>query len=239
MLDRKRVIIRYVVLAVVFISASLLLLLGYRELIWEVLVRFYDFLTDKEKTSAYVSSFGLGAPLIFMLIQILQVIFAPVPGEATGFVGGYIFGILKGFVYSSVALTVGSVINFAIGRFIGKHYVRKIIPSKYLQKLDMVVKREGALVIFILFIIPGFPKDYLSLFLGVTALPVKVFVFIAAIGRMPGTFLLSLQGAMLFEQNYFMLGLAGGLCCLFVLLVYRYRESLYRWIEKYNQNNNS
>lgn len=236
MLDRKRVFIIFVVLAILIVSASLLLFFGFRERIWESLVRFYDFLSDKEKTSAYISSFGSGAPLVFISIQILQVIFAPVPGEATGFIGGYIFGILMGFVYSSVALTIGSVINFAIGRFLGKHYVRKIIPSKYLQKIDKVVKREGALVIFIFFIFPGFPKDYLSLFLGVTALPFRVFFFIAAIGRMPGTFLLSLQGAMLFEENYFMLGLSGGLCCLFALLGYRYRESLYQWIEKYNQN---
>ena len=149
---RQRVIIRSLVLAIIFIGVSLLLLFGYWEPIRESIVRFYDFLTDKEKISAYISSFGWGAPLIFMLIQILQVVFAPVPGEATGFIGGYIFGMLKGFFYSSIALIIGSMINFAIGRFLGKHYVRKIIPSNYLQKLDKAVKREGALVIFILFI---------------------------------------------------------------------------------------
>jgi hypothetical protein len=52
------------------------------------------------------------------------------------------------------------------------------------------------------------------------------------IGRMPGTFILSLQGAMLFEQNYLILALATVTCSIIVLIVYRYRESFYAWIEK-------
>ena len=67
--------------------------------------------------------------MVFMGIQILQVIFAPVPGEATGFIGGYLFGVLEGFLYSSLALAIGSWINFSIGRFLGVRYVRKMIPA--------------------------------------------------------------------------------------------------------------
>jgi hypothetical protein len=52
------------------------------------------------------------------------------------------------------------------------------------------------------------------------------------LGRMPGTFILSLQGAMLFEQNYLILALATAICSGIVLLGYRYREALYAWIEK-------
>ena len=97
-----------------------------------------------------------------------------------------------------------------------------------------MIKREGALVVFILFILPGFPKDYLCLFLGLSALPTKIFFFMATIGRMPGTFILSLQGAMFFEQNYLLLALATGGCSVIVLLGYQYRDKLYAWIEKQN-----
>jgi len=101
----------------------------YRSIIWETIQNTYVLFSDREKSKAFISSFGMGAPVIFILFQILQVLFAPVPGEASGFIGGYIFGTFQGFVYSSIGLSVGSWINFLIGRLLGKHYVRKLIPG--------------------------------------------------------------------------------------------------------------
>ena len=209
-----------------------LLLFIYGGDLWSLIVRFFDFLSDREKTSAYIEGFGPAAPLVFMLVQVLQVLLAPIPGEATGFVGGYLFGVTKGFLFSSIALSIGSIINFGVGRFLGRRYVRKVIPPKYLARFDTVARREGALIIFMLFVFPGFPKDYLCLFLGLSSLPFKIFILMTTIGRMPGTFILSLQGAMLFEQNYMILALATATCSGIVLLGYRYRDSLYAWIEK-------
>jgi uncharacterized membrane protein YdjX (TVP38/TMEM64 family) len=167
-----------------------------------------------------------------MLIQVLQVIFAPVPGEATGFIGGYLFGTLPGFIYSSIGLTIGSWLNFVIGRFLGERYVRKRIPAHQFRKIDRLVKRQGVIVLFIWFLFPGFPKDYLCLALGVSTLPMKIFILLAGIGRMPGTFALSLQGAFLYEQNYVLLGVMIAACLVLALLCYVYRERIYHWIEK-------
>jgi uncharacterized membrane protein YdjX (TVP38/TMEM64 family) len=169
-----------------------------------------------------------------MGMQILQVIFAPVPGEATGFIGGYLFGVLKGFLYSSVALAIGSWINFSIGRFLGERFVRKMIPADKFEKFDSLLKRQGIIVLFLLFIFPGFPKDYLCLFLGISTLPLKVFILLASVGRMPGTFLLSLQGTYLFEENYVVLGIVAVLCAVLFFIIFRYRENIYLWIEKFN-----
>lgn len=219
------------VLMGIFLVLSLILYF-YGEGLWSWVVRFFYFLSDRDKISAYIEGFGSAAPWVFMLVQFLQVLLAPVPGEATGFIGGYLFGATKGFIFSSIALSIGSIINFGVGRFLGQRYVRKVIPTKYLTRFDMVAKREGALIVFMLFVFPGFPKDYLCLFLGLSALPFKIFLIMATFGRMPGTFILSLQGTMLFQQNYLILAVATAICSGIVLLGYRYRESFYAWIEK-------
>lgn len=219
------------VLMGIFLVLSLILYF-YGEGLWSWVVRFFYFLSDRDKISAYIEGFGSAAPWVFMLVQVLQVLLAPVPGEATGFIGGYLFGVTKGFIFSSIALSIGSIINFGVGRFLGQRYVRKVIPTKYLTRFDMVAKREGALIVFMLFVFPGFPKDYLCLFLGLSALPFKIFLIMATFGRMPGTFILSLQGTMLFQQNYLILAVATAICSGIVLLGYRYRESFYAWIEK-------
>ena len=174
--------------------------------------------------------------MVFITLQILQVLFAPFPGEATGFIGGFLFGTAKGFIYSSIGLTVGSWINFTIGRFLGKRYIRKMIPSNQLDRLDTIVKRQGIIVIFILFVFPGFPKDYFSLFLGLSAIPTKVFIIIAAIGRMPGTLMLSLQGSYVFEQKYGWFALILSLCLILIYFGYKYRDDLYEWLERFNKS---
>jgi len=117
----------------------------------------------------------------------------------------------------------------------GKRFVRKLIPERHLDRLDKVVKRQGVIVLFVLFVIPGFPKDYLCLFLGLSTLPLKIFLILTGIGRMPGTLMLSLQGAYIFEQRYGLFAVIMVLCLMVIFLAYKYRDPLYQWLEKYNE----
>ena len=200
--------------------------------LWEKIKDYFRLFSDRNQIRQFISSYGSSAPLIFMLIQVLQVLLAPVPGEATGFIGGYLFGVWPGFIYSSIGLTMGSWLNFMIGRLLGERYVRKLIPAHRFEKIDKRIKRQGVIVLFILFLFPGFPKDYLCLGLGLSTLPVKVFVLLAGLGRIPGTFVLSLQGAFLYEENYRLLGVLIGVCLILALICYAYRERIYLWVEK-------
>lgn len=230
----KSVSLAFKILAGLFLCVLVILVIRFHVLIGENISLYYRLFSDREKIRDFIVSFGVAAPLVFMGIQVLQVIFAPIPGEATGFIGGYLFGTLNGFFFSSIALTVGSVINFAIGRFLGERFVRKMIPAEKFNKMDSLLKRQGVIVVFFLFVFPGFPKDYLCLFLGLSTLAPKIFILLAAVGRLPGTFMLSLQGAFLYEQNYFVLGIVAGLCTILALIAYRYRDTIYRWLERFN-----
>jgi uncharacterized membrane protein YdjX (TVP38/TMEM64 family) len=205
--------------------------LWFRIPLWQKILDYYHLFSDRNQIRQFISSFGLSAPPIFVLIQILQVLLAPVPGEATGFIGGYLFGVVPGFIYSSIGLTVGSWLNFMIGRLLGERYVRKLIPAHQFEKIDGKIKRQGVIVLFILFLFPGFPKDYLCLVLGLSTLPVKIFVLLAGLGRIPGTFVLSLQGAFLYEENYVLLGVLIGACLILASICYAYRKRIYLWVE--------
>lgn len=214
----------------------LLLCFIFREPLTLQLKALYRLVSDRDQFSALVSSSGIFAPVVFIALQVLQVIFAPVPGEATGFIGGYIFGAGKGFVFSTIGLSIGSLLNLLIGRYLGKRFIRQHVPVRYLVRFDTFLRHQGVIVIFILFVLPGFPKDYLCLFLGLSNLPIKLLLLLATIGRLPGTLMLSLQGAFLFERNYGWLAVMAVASLIIVLLAYRYRDDLYRWVEKFNQN---
>jgi uncharacterized membrane protein YdjX (TVP38/TMEM64 family) len=215
-------------------AAFLLGLILFAPSIWAEMRRWLALITDREWIRATVASYGWAAPLVFIGVQIAQVVAAPIPGEATGFIGGYLFGTLQGFLYSSISLGIGSLINFGICRFFGERFVRRLIPEEKFKRIDRMVNRQGVIAVFMMYIIPGFPKDYLSLALGLTTLPLKVFAILAFIGRMPGTLVLSLQGASLYDQNYVLLAVVAAACLVLILLAYLYREPLYRWVEKMN-----
>lgn len=211
----------------------------YRLWIGETGDHIYRVLSDREAVAAYILSWGMAAPLIFIGVQILQVVIAPIPGEASGFIGGFLFGTMDGFLYSTVGLTIGSVINFSIGRMMGKGFIRKLIPENQLRQLSKLVRHQGAVVLFILFLFPGFPKDYLCLFLGVSDISFRLFIIMASVGRMPGTLALSVQGASLYQQQYVLMAAVMVFCALAAYLSYRYKERLYVWMDRLNGKSGS
>lgn len=195
-------------------------------------LEFYDLLMDRGRVIAYIEKWDAGAPAVFVLIQILQVVIAPLPGEFSGLVGGYLFDTLPGFVYSSIGLTIGSMANFGIGRVLGKRLVRRLIPADQMEKMDRFLTHQGLLLVLVFYVLPGFPKDYLSLFLGVTTISFRVFLPVAALGRMPGTLMLSLQGAFLFERKYALMAGVMLVSILLLLVVYWFRNHLYEWAQR-------
>ncbi len=222
---------------VILIAFSALFLSVFWNYISPWVVDWYALLTSKEKVRAWLMSFGSAAPLVFIGIQALQVVFAPIPGEATGFLGGFLFGIPRGFLYSTVGLTLGSTLAFLLGRWLEIHFVEKVVQRETLEKFDFIIERQGALIAFLLFLIPGFPKDYLCFILGLSKMPLRVFLLINIIGRMPGTFLLTLQGAKVYKGHYVSFFILLGIFLLAGLLMLLYKETLYRWLRRWSKKN--
>jgi uncharacterized membrane protein YdjX (TVP38/TMEM64 family) len=200
--------------------------LGFRDL-----VRFFS---SRTRVSAFVASFGPFAPLVFMGIQFLQVLFAPIPGELTGFIGGYLFGTGLGFIYSTIGLTLGSWVAFLIARRFGFSFVRRFVGKEIMEKFDYLMEHQGAFFSFLFFIIPALPKDYFCYLLGLSPMHVLTFLVVSTIGRIPGTLLLSMQGEAVRSENYraFFVVLGLGLLALVLALIYRDRIESWLRIEK-------
>jgi len=186
--------------ALVVIGISLLLCFyhevyhGFREAL--------RFFSSRTRVSTYIAAFGPYAPLVFMGLQCLQVIVAPVPGELTGFVGGYLFGTGTGFIYSTIGLTLGSWVAFMISRWFGLPLVRRFVGKETMHKFDYLMEHQGALFSFIFFLIPGLPKDSFCCLLGLSPMHVLTFLVVSTVGRIPGSYLLSLQGETVRAEEY-------------------------------------
>lgn len=161
-----------------------------------------SFLMDKEGARNYILAFQPYAALYFIGLQVFQVIFSPIPGELSGFLGGFIFGWAPGFFYSTLGLTLGSLAAVSIGRVFERVFLEKIIPARILDEFGARMDRYGLATVFILFLIPGAPKDYLSYLFGLSRIPILHFLVVSALARMPGTLVLSLQGAKVFQGDW-------------------------------------
>lgn len=200
--------------------------------LWAWLTPYYEFLTDKDRVKAAIKSAGPLAPLVFIILQTFQVILAPIPGEATGFIGGYLFGVPLGLLYSTLGLTLGSTAAFLLGHWLGKRFVTRVVSPAAMQRFDFLMERQGAIVAFIFFLIPGFPKDYLSFILGLSPMDLRVFLVVCILGRLPGTLMLTMQGAQIYKGNYWASLILLGFCVVLAALTYYFRETLYRWIRR-------
>jgi uncharacterized membrane protein YdjX (TVP38/TMEM64 family) len=156
-----------------------------------------SFFSDRTKLITFLEGFGPVSVFVFIGIQILQVLLAPIPGEVTGFIGGYIYGVTLGTLYSTIGLTLGSWLAFTLSRTLGLPFVERIVSPKIINQYDHIMTHQGPWVAFLLFLIPGFPKDALCYVLGLSHIRIGVFLVISTVGRLLGTLMLSVQGSFL------------------------------------------
>ena len=143
----------------------------------------------------YVGSFGPLAPLIFFVIQFLQVIISPIPGNVTTLAGGLLFGFLNGFLISVAAVFLGSVCAFLLGKKFGRPLVERIAGKKATDKYMASVSSRQKIVLFLMFLFPFFPDDVLCLVAGLSAMRLPYFSILVLVTRPWGLLFSALLGA--------------------------------------------
>lgn len=212
----------WVWLGVIVAGVAIALVLTDRSLL-RFLLRLYQ---DRDFLHETLQHAGVLAPLIFIVVQALQVVIAPVPGEVTGFLGGYLFGEWLGFLYSTIGLTAGSLFAFWIGRRFGTPLVRRLVPDHMWDHMGFLIKAEGSLLCFTIFLIPGLPKDIACYLFGLSPIPFGVFATVSTVGRMAGTWALSAQGAKTATGEYLQLVILVVVIAAVGLPLYYYRHGI-------------
>lgn len=138
---------------------------------------------------------GEGSEWVFILVQVLQVVIAPIPGQAAAFAGGFIFGFWKGWFLTTLGLVIGSLIAMTLARLLGISLVRKIVPDSIIQRFDTVISEGGYMTFFMIFLLPALPDDAVCFLAGLTKLKLFPLSIVCLLGRAPGMAVLSLTGA--------------------------------------------
>ncbi|HSL92387.1 MAG TPA: TVP38/TMEM64 family protein [Candidatus Limnocylindrales bacterium] len=194
----------------------------------------FRFFMDKERLRRFLDSFGMWGFAGFIFLQAVQVVAAPIPGEATGLLGGYLYGPFLGVLLSTIGLTLGSYTAFALSRYFGRPLTDRFVDRATMERFDYLLHHKGAFLVFLLFLLPGFPKDYLCYILGLGHLATLEFLTIMASGRLLGTVLLTMGGAYLRKAQYFRFFTLCGVAVVAVFLAVAYKDKLEKLFRKWH-----
>ena len=141
--------------------------------------------SSQEKLRTFINGFGMAGGLIFVLIQIIQVVVPIIPGGISCLAGVLMFGGGMGFVYNYIGICIGSVLAFLIAKAYGKPLLRKMFQPNLLEKYENWTQTQNrfaklfALAIFL----PVAPDDFLCYLAGTTNMRLKTFTVIILLGK--------------------------------------------------------
>ncbi len=141
-------------------------------------------LKDKNLLIEYLKDFDILAPLIFIIIQIIQVIIPVIPGGVSSLVGVLAFGPILGFIYNYIGLVLGSIIAYYLAKIYGIKLVRKLFSKSSVKKyLNYTKSKIFALICFFVIFLPGLPDDLVCYIAGLSKMDSKTFFIILLVGK--------------------------------------------------------
>lgn len=158
-----------------FVGCIIFGIVGYRRGIF----------SSEDALRDWVDDFGIAAPIVFMVLQAVQVAVPIIPGGVTLLGGVLIFGPWWGFWYNYIGITIGSVAVFAISHRYGKPLMYRLFSRESIEKYEHWTENHGrftklfALAIFL----PGAPDGLICYLAGTTKMSWKTYMLIILLGK--------------------------------------------------------
>ncbi len=216
MSEKNKKIFSLLILAIVLTALTALVLSFKDELNFIIKnpLNFREWVEDK----------GIYARLIYIILVIFQVIIAVIPGEPFELAAGYAFGAVEGTLLSIFAITLGGLIVFLLVRFFGLKMVRLFFSEEKINSLTFLkTSKRKIIIIFLIMLIPGTPKDLVSYFAGLTDMKLTEWIYISLFARIPSILTSTVSGNFLGTKSYLkavLLMIVSAVLCIGGLLIY-------------------
>lgn len=188
------------------IFTALSLLITFAIFIWLSIFLTRQFLAFKkspEEFKLFIESFGWTGRFVALGLQILQVIISFIPGEILEIGMGYAFGAIEGTLLCLSGVVIASSLIFLLSKRLGIRLAEIFISREKINNLRFInSEKKLKRLTFILFFIPGTPKDILTYFMGLTKLQLPEFLIITLIARIPSVVSSTIGGNLMQQQNY-------------------------------------
>lgn len=222
-----RSVLKFILLIIFVIGIPLLLYFTNKE--------FLDTFSSVDEFSTYLKSFGKTANMIYLAVQITQVVIAVIPGTILEMCSGYLFGAGIGICYTILGCFIGTVIDYWISRYLGHDFVKLFIKEEDIIKYQNILNsRKGILPCFIIYLIPGLPKDIVNFIAGISGMKFSYFIVTCMIGRLPGLIGSVLMGSTLGSSNYTAFWIITIGATIILILSFIFRKDIQKFIDRSN-----
>ena len=168
----------------------LLLWLGENEIALAI-----DFLKDRDQVEDFLEGLGIWGPLVYVLILMMQVFTAIIPGQVLMIAAGYLYGFWGGVALNFLAIIVASQIAFTFARRAGRPAVERLVPENILHRWEDVAKHGSFFFFLIWFWFPIIPSSATNYIAGLSYISGWLFLLASVLGRLPGIVLFTLVGS--------------------------------------------
>lgn len=158
---------------------------------------------EPEAFRRWVDGYGVWGKAMYVGVVTLQVVVAFIPGEPLELAGGYAFGALEGTVLALLGIVIGSALVFGLVRRFGVKLVEVFFSREKIDGLAFLKNpRKTRVIAFLLMMIPGTPKDFLSYFAGLTKLRLWEWLAIVTVARIPSVIGSTISGGAAGSEDY-------------------------------------
>lgn len=158
---------------------------------------------EPQKFRDWLNQFGVFDEIIFILIRALQTVIKFIPAEPLEIASGFVWGAVPGMLYCVVGNIIGTVIILAMTKRLGRGFIEKLLPARNSKIEELFQASEKIyMMVFLLYLIPGSPKDGLTYLAGMLPIKVLPFLLISFVARIPSVLSSTLCGWALAEQQY-------------------------------------
>lgn len=172
------------------------------------------------------------APLVFFLLQVMQIVIAFIPGEIFQVAAGYLFGPFEAIVITLLGCIVGSIICFYLARFLGQGFLRLFFKEKRIQYYqELLNSNKGSFICFLLFLIPGIPKDLLNYAAGASEIKFIHFIILSSVGRLPAMIGSILIGSLTESGKYTFAVIVLAAAAIILMICILFRKAIMKKIE--------
>lgn len=188
----------------IYVSIILLLVLAFSVAVYFLAGKpLIEFISEPTEFKTWVGEHGFFAYIAFVLMTVFQIIIAFIPGEPFELAAGYAFGGFIGTLLCVIASVIGCTLVFLLTRKFGMPLVELFFGKEKIDKLKFLKNsKKRNIVIFLLFFIPGTPKDIMTYFVGLTDIKLWQWLLICSVAKLPSIVTSTVSGGALGQQKY-------------------------------------
>lgn len=164
-----------------------------------------DILTEFESLEdmiQFLQGYQTHSILIYVLFQAVQIVISILPGQPLQIAAGILWGYAFALGLSILGAFLGTTVSFFLARILGQDAAKLFVSADKMERyVKLLDSRRAITVVFLIYLIPGLPKDIMSYIAGISSMHYKRFLLASLVGRIPAMSCSILVGVFYYQGN--------------------------------------